>query len=83
MKEDGGPAFPLVHETKWDTPPNSIGPKYPGMTLRDWFAGQALSGMLSGLYARSVSFGKIPSINEVAIACGEFADAMISERNKP
>lgn len=27
----GGPAFPLHH-----TP-------YPGMTLRDWFAGQALS----------------------------------------
>jgi hypothetical protein len=38
---DGGPAFPL----------QSIGPEFPpgycGMTLRDWFAGQALIGMCS------------------------------------
>ena len=36
---DGGPAFPL----------QSIGPEfapgYAGMTLRDWFAGQALVGL--------------------------------------
>lgn len=30
--KEGGPAFPYSF--------------YPGMTLRDWFAGQALAGML-------------------------------------
>jgi hypothetical protein len=36
-KEDGGPAFP--HQP--------IGEEFTGMTLRDWFAGQALAGMTS------------------------------------
>lgn len=37
MKNDGGPAFP------------QIGRMFPvsGMSLRDWFAGQALSGLLA------------------------------------
>lgn len=39
-KEDGGSAFPYGG--------GSDGP-YPGMTLRDWFAGQALNGLLAGL----------------------------------
>lgn len=33
---DGGPAFPIP----------SGGQPQPGMSLRDWFAGQALAGML-------------------------------------
>lgn len=32
---DGGPAFPVIIETMWIS---------KGMTLRDWFAGQALVG---------------------------------------
>lgn len=36
-KSDGGPAFPTNGED-WQ----------PGMTLRDWFAGQALVGLLAG-----------------------------------
>jgi len=31
---DGGPAYPVICE-EW--------PNQPGMTLRDWFAGQALA----------------------------------------
>jgi hypothetical protein len=34
---DGGPAFPF----------DGYGERVPGMTLRDWFAGQALAGMLA------------------------------------
>jgi len=34
---DGGPAFP--------TPENKFGEYTPGLSLRDWFAGQALAGM--------------------------------------
>ena len=36
-REDGGPAFPSTHDR---------GTSYIGMTLRDWFAGQALAGVL-------------------------------------
>ena len=40
-KDDGGPAFPAVCDT--------IGGRshlQEGMTLRDWFAGQALAGLM-------------------------------------
>lgn len=40
---DGGPAFPTKREYQTE-----FGPGYEqveGMTLRDWFAGQALAGM--------------------------------------
>ena len=42
-REDGGQAFPSEGEGHGS-------PKYhsPGMSLRDWFAGQALVGLLSG-----------------------------------
>lgn len=36
---DGGPAFP--------TPENKFGEYTPGLSLRDWFAGQALAGWLA------------------------------------
>lgn len=41
-KKDGGPAFP--HQTS-----QAGYPLNNGMTLRDWFAGQALVGLLSSL----------------------------------
>ena len=75
-KHDGGPAFPQVdrlidrhrghvHEI------SSMG----GMTLRDWFAGQALVGLVS-----DTSHSCTP--DEIAHECGLYADAMISEREK-
>ncbi len=38
-KDDGGPAFPQLE-------PNSAYFNATGMTLRDWFAGQALAGVI-------------------------------------
>lgn len=38
MSDDGGPAFPA-----------SVGQTLPGMSLRDWFAGQALPAMIGRL----------------------------------
>lgn len=37
-RDNGGPAFPVVAE---------LNVRSEGMTLRDWFAGQALAGMLA------------------------------------
>lgn len=47
-KNDGGPAYPV----QWmDFQPLTgeqvVREQYPGMSLRDWFAGQALAGCLS------------------------------------
>lgn len=59
-KDTGGPAFP--------------GPfsQDRGMTLRDWFAGQALAGMLAR--------GTTNDDAEVAVEAYSLADAMLEER---
>lgn len=60
---DGGPAFPaeaVLHNK--------------GMTLRDWFAGQALISVTSNAYSReSASYAK---------HAYELADAMLAARSK-
>jgi len=40
--DNGGPAFPVTIQTSDDSTET-----YFGMTLRDWFAGQAMMGMIS------------------------------------
>jgi hypothetical protein len=52
---------------------------YYGMTLRDWFAGQALSALIGSEKPGSGYF-KLPS--EVANAAYDMADAMLAERKK-
>lgn len=44
-RDDGGPAFPVADVYNKDG--DGITEGSPGMTLRDWFAGQALTGLLS------------------------------------
>lgn len=64
---DGGPAFPRDHRNAG----------HNGMSLRDWFAGQALAGMCAS------APGKFPQqTNSSVFALGayEFADAMLSAR---
>ncbi|WP_307136682.1 hypothetical protein [Pseudoroseomonas cervicalis] len=48
-----------------------------GMTLRDWFAGQALAGLLACPAMRSDMTSP-----EYATACWQAADAMLAERAK-
>lgn len=68
---DGGPAFPLQH-----------GMATKGMSLRDWFAGQALAGMLASVGAHEDS-GAVWRSNSMAAAWAyDYADAMIAARNK-
>ena len=61
--DDGGPAFPVPYLCS-----------VYGMTLRDWFAGQALAGMSS----KSLT----ASNEEIAQAAYWRADAMLAQRNK-
>ena len=71
MKEDGGSAFPVAGQDVISA----------GMTLRDWFAGQALVGLLA-------SEGSLQSerhgvtVDGLANHCYRFADAMLAERRK-
>ena len=66
MKNDGGPAFPrtlLLSECR-------------GMSLRDWYAGQALRSLSNW------SDSKNNAQEAVAKACYDYADAMLKEREK-
>lgn len=71
--DDGRPAFPVS--------PNFF---YPGMSLRDWFAGQALVGWLA--HGPVVNGENICDKKEhaemIAQACFRYADAMLAEGRK-
>ncbi len=76
-KETGGPAFPIpVVSQNQATGETSIWQTEGGMTLRDYFAGQALIGMVSRAYRADGESGI------VAASCYKFADAMLAERSK-
>lgn len=72
--QDGEPAFPMPHftdqgaHTHWG---------YHGMTLRDWFAGQALAGICGGPADER-------NRDNPAIVRGAYmiADAMLDQRAK-
>jgi len=66
MGKDGGQAFPI----SYDGPSVDL-----GMSLRDWFAGQALAGtsLLQAYHNR-------PDL--LAQHAYEYADAMLAEREK-
>lgn len=75
--KNGGPAFPRP----------AFSPSFPyqggehgqqeGMSLRDWFAGQALQGLLAGNHELTIISNPIPRVAEEAYA---YADAMLKEQ---
>ena len=67
----GGPAFPISIPGCGD---NGCW----GMSLRDWFAGQALGGVIS---TAAKGWGTIVP-EGIAQNCYLFADAMLAEREK-
>lgn len=72
-KKDGGPAFPVVGMTQRGDQ-SFMGVFNNGMTLRDWFAGMALQGLLSdNINASHDDFAK---------HAFKYADAMLAEREK-
>ena len=88
MRDDGGSAFPRTgfyphlrdHEShdalieKMET----LTQAESGMTLRDWFAGQALAGLI----ANEAIVKATSNPAERAEAAYKAADAMLQERNK-
>ena len=77
VRENGGPAFPVIAE-------NGLGHVSDGMSLRDWFAGQALGGVIASgdfLSPEGLFTGKGDEV--MARAAYMIADAMLAERLKP
>ena len=68
---DGGPAFPVP-----DLHPGAVQVGSNGMSLRDWFAGQALAGLMAGYQSGPMG---IYACAQVAI---ETADAMLRARER-
>lgn len=68
LKNQGGPAFP--------TPTPDL---EEGMTLRDYYAGQALVGLLSGQYSSAGS--STFNLEEVPEESYKIADAMLAARD--
>jgi hypothetical protein len=75
---DGGPAFPYAFSFPDD--PGSPGGINLGMTLRDWFAGQALHGWLASFSPDAVHPVKNDVAADVAHASYAMADAMLAAR---
>jgi hypothetical protein len=71
-KDTSGPAFPvpMLDGERWNGPGNCC-----GMTLRDWFAGQVLSGIASDPEFNNMSYDMTARIAFLQ------ADAMLEVRN--
>lgn len=74
MRENGGPAFPQN-----DASVNRIN-NLVGMTLRDYFAGQALAGSMSCQMGFDGN-NDTKSCAMTAKMCYEFADEMLKQRS--
>jgi hypothetical protein len=79
-EQDGGPAFPdqgqrMEGDGKWNQQWS------PGMSLRDWFAGQALIGIVADDIKQGLPADGL-DIRHVADAAYRYADAMLEARKK-
>lgn len=66
MRDNGGPAFPVDTGTSYSR----------GMSLRDWFAGQAMAALISG----GLSGGNFIEWGDAARGAYIAADAMLEAR---
>lgn len=87
-RDNGGPAFPVEIRNGGITPVSgfygdSVDPgkatTYGGMSLRDYFAAKAMSGMVANIVRGHVSYG---NTRDMAARCYEIADEMLAERAK-
>ena len=78
----GGSAFPqsMVDFGKGPEEPGPYG--MGGMSLRDYFAGQALAAIVSKIPVQTVSIDEFEQEERCAIGAYAYADAMIAERER-
>ena len=81
--DDGGPAFPFPGIPTDGTDIPWMVPPHPGMSLRDWFAGMALQGMLATPGYWEFKDTKVDDTQGHAHVCFNFADAMLVKRKRP
>lgn len=86
---DGGPAFPRAAFAPDGVTCEDFQISDPedGMSLRDWFAGNALPAIIRSadeafLWANEKGGAKVPSIESYAVDAYRIADAMLVERRK-
>lgn len=77
-REDGGPAFPGQR----DYGPGQI-ESWVGLSLRDYFAGEALGVMCASNVNTTGTFATPDGRAAVAAVCYLMSDAMLKERAKP
>ena len=82
--DDGGPVFPGEYVAVYGDDK-----QYSGMSLRDWFAGQALAGFLASPHNEGVwsernnddaSDGAGADQTDIAECAYQYADAMLATR---
>lgn len=81
IEDDGGPAFPSVTTSVSGQPPQirqviTGG----GMTLRDWFAGQAMKAIIINPSQIQLKHIAIDTDTKVGIAAYAIADVMLKAR---
>lgn len=81
--KDAGPAFPT--DSEHQNGPNTY--HFEGMSLRDYFAGQALIGLATGYQTAAVinkekEFGGIDIAEMLSALAYAHADAMLAERER-
>lgn len=74
MIDDGGPVYPVVRHQAFGGPEF-----YPSLSIRDYFAGQALAGLLGWSPAECDDQYKAETAASIAY---RMADAMIAIRKK-
>lgn len=77
-KTDGGHAFP-TQSWEYGRGDRVLQYQEPGMSLRDWFAGLAMQGLLA---AQIHGFNDRPANGPFASMAYEMADAMIKAREE-
>lgn len=86
--KDGGPMFPspdIISSMPEGTGFRTIRTPQPGITVRQWYAGMAMQGIVSNkdlCLAITQEVGDEYMGAGVAKAAYEFADAMLAEREK-
>ncbi len=81
MSKDGGHAFP--QSLTINDNGNIVWGPQGGMSLRDWFAGQALPVVMTGAAECDwPDIGAEEKRNVIAALAYAFADAMLEERSK-